>query len=138
MEQKDYLLREIEKIGVLLKALVAKLFGKESDLSIPGINRFEEVGNDLLEFAAFDMTSFLQMEHHEAIEYLKGFKGFNAGNIEHLSIILESLGADASPDRRASLLEKALLTLDYGIALDKTFIFEREHRRARLLQQVKG
>jgi len=42
MEQRDYLLREIEKIGLILRAILGTLFNKTESLAIGIENPFEQ------------------------------------------------------------------------------------------------
>jgi hypothetical protein len=136
MEQKDYLLREIEKIGVMLQAILRKLFSIGQMPSDSGLQNLEDIGHELWEAAEFDLSGFLEMDQQVAMAYLQSKVGFNADNAESLSIILETLSTQVGQDIRDALLEKSLFALEYGITLDKTYTFEREHRRTRLRKQL--
>ena len=65
MDQKDYLLREIEKIGTLLKRCFSKMTGSEDNLAIQLDVEFEEDKGMLLHELGFDMNLFLMLDEAE-------------------------------------------------------------------------
>jgi hypothetical protein len=132
MEQKDYMLREIQKIGSLLKAILSKLFLKDSPTAIGIVNYYEESKNELMKYASFQLNEFVEMSNLDAIKYLENQSGFNLENIEQLSIVLEELGLKENTRLRKLLFEKSLLTTEYCMSKDKTFSFEREGRMQRV------
>lgn len=157
MEQKDYILREIEKLGMLLRAIVTRVFGGNANNALPEEKQFEEVTSALLENADFDLKAFIRMDDAQAIKYLKDRKDLNIRNLEDLALILEKLGTAepgaaepgtaepgtaeqgikesqmAAPDpqlaeTRLLSLKKALLILAHCRDTDRTYSFERENR----------
>ena len=62
MQQKDYLLREIEKIGLLLKMIFNKIAGKEESYALKAENQFEEEKELLLHETGFNIDVFLLIE----------------------------------------------------------------------------
>jgi len=93
MEQKDYILREIEKLGVILRAIMTKIFGGNANNPLPEEKQFEEVTEELLENADLDLRAFIRMDDARAIKYLQERRDFNIQNLEDLALILEKLGA---------------------------------------------
>jgi len=93
MEQRDYILREIEKLGVILRAIMTKIFGGNANNPLPQEKQFEEVTQELLENANFDLRAFIRMDDARAISYLDERRDFNIQNLEDLALILEKLGA---------------------------------------------
>lgn len=103
MEQRDYILREIEKIGLILNAIRRKLFGgkagsafaeadaaadTETDKEMePGIG-FSELG--------IEMDTFLPMDTADTDKYLSQIKGMNVENIELLADCLVQMGTSES------------------------------------------
>ena len=59
MERRDYILLEIEKIGLILAAIKQKLFGGKENLAIPIEKQVEETKDILLNELNFDMDKFL-------------------------------------------------------------------------------
>ena len=92
MEQKDYILREIEKIGLILIAIKQKLFGGKENLAITIEKQMEETKDALLTELKFDIDNFLSLDKAETEQYLAEFEGFNAENIEHLADIIFQIG----------------------------------------------
>jgi hypothetical protein len=132
MEQKDYFLREIEKIGSLLKAIFSKISKNTGETSISVEKQFEETKNELFESFDFDLLEFINLKNEEVINYLENKTGLNVVNIELLSSILEKLGLNDKSERKKHLFEKSLLTIEYCKNKDKTFSFERDDRIERL------
>jgi len=138
MEQKDYFLREIEKIGSLLKAIISKNSRNKDETSIKIDNQFDETKNELIDSFNFNLLEFINMNNDEAISYLENKTGFNLVNIELLSRILEELGLNDNSDRKYALLKKSLLIIEYCKSKDKTFSFEREEKIQRLNSSIQG
>ncbi len=92
MEQRDYILREIEKLGMLLRAIVTRVFGGNANNAVPE-EKQDEVTSALMENAGFDLKAFIRMDDALAIKYLQDRRDFNIPNLEDLALILEKLGA---------------------------------------------
>ena len=127
MEQRDYILREIEKIGMILQKIIFRLFGKSGTASVQDNKQLEETAMDLQDLADFHLAGFIQMDRQDAIRYLESQEGFNLKNIEDFSLILEKLG----------FTDKALWLLEYCRMKDKTYSFERENRIGTLQSRIK-
>jgi hypothetical protein len=82
MEKRDYLLREIEKIGMLLSMIFNKIAGKEANYAITIENRFEEATELMLKETGFDMNHFISLGKPDAEQYLSGINGFKGVNPE--------------------------------------------------------
>jgi hypothetical protein len=128
MEQKDYLLREIEKIGSLLKLIFNKIAGKEANQAKTAENQPEEIKGLLLREIGFDLDLFLSMNETEIGPYLSGFKGLNVSNIELLADIIKAMGMDAASVTSERYLQLALSLYALCNSLDKTFSFDRENK----------
>lgn len=61
MEQKDYILREIEKIASIVRAIRQKLFGGKDSLAINLEEQVEEGKGMLLSELDFDLDKALQL-----------------------------------------------------------------------------
>ena len=128
MEQKDYFLREIEKIGSVLRAILGRIRGKEENLAITINNQFEQTNEQLLNDAGFDLKHCLTLEEPAFSEYLSGFVGFNAANLELLADMLLQFGLDEDLQNPKRFLEKALLLYDLSERSDRTYSFDRERK----------
>lgn len=127
MEQKDYLMREIEKIGLLLRAMLGSLLNLKDDLTTEIQIPFGEAMERLVDETGFHPEMFLALDPFAAREYLSGFNGFNTPNLELLAEVLFQLGKTGQPDNR-KYLDKALLLFEWCNDRDKTFSGPRESR----------
>ncbi len=126
MEIRDYLLREIEKIGTVIRAIRQKLFGGTDELAISVDSQAGVLKEMLLEEAFIDLDELLQLDAVETDEYLATHNGFNVENIELLALTLSDIGLNSKPPGSVSLLEKALQLYEICNRRDRTFSFERE------------
>lgn len=81
MEKKDYLLREIEKIGLLLRSILNLITGREENLATTIGNHFGETKDILFQEIGFDFDKFLALDESASKEYIHQFKGFNVLNL---------------------------------------------------------
>lgn len=154
MEQKDFLLREIEKIGAIISAIRQKLFGGTDELAISVDNQAEALKEMMLSEAFIDIDELLALNRSDTDEYLAGQKGFNVENIELLARTLADIGMNSVPPARAlsdigattgppdrtlsdsgattfspatiAMLDKALQLYEICSLRDRTYSFERE------------
>jgi hypothetical protein len=128
MEQKDYLLREIEKIGLVLKMIFNKIVGKDVNDSITLENQFEQSKELLLKETGFDTELFLTLEKTEAEAYISTFSGLNCSNIELMADVFRETGMRAAPAKQKQYLESALYLYSLCNRMDKTYSMERENK----------
>jgi hypothetical protein len=135
MEQKDYLLREIEKIGILLRMIFNKITQKKEEREVlSSEQQFAEAWRMLLPESGFDLEKLLVLEQKETADYIAGFKGLSTANIEVLGDILNEIGMNAGPETSKKYFEKALMLYELCNSAGKTFSFEREGK----ISQVKN
>jgi hypothetical protein len=126
MEQRDYILREIEKIGAILSAIGQKMFGGNNNLAITLETQIENAKRMLLNEANFDLDKFLELNIKESNEYICSFNGFNVENIELLADYIFQTGLNDTCDNSKKYLEKALQLYDLCNLKSKTYSFDRE------------
>ena len=126
MEQKDYILREIEKIGMIISAIRQKLFGGQDRLAISLENHVDDAKGMLLNELNFDLDTFFLLDNEESNKYLIDFEGFNVENIERLAECISQIGFSNKSDRSKKYLEKALQLYELSNLKSKTYSFERE------------
>ena len=126
MEQKDFLLREIEKIGLLMSAIRQKVFGGKGNLAITLEHQIENVKGQLLNEINFDLNKFLALSIAESNEYLLSFEGFNVENIELFADNIFEIGFSDKCDNSKQYLEKALQLYDLCNLKSKTYSIARE------------
>jgi len=128
MQQKDYLLREIEKIGLLLKMIFNKIAGKEENYALTIENQFEEEKELLLHEIGFNIDIFLLLEESGIEQYISKFDGIRGSNIELLADILKVMGMKTDSAITKEYLVRALKLYELCNSLDKTFSFDRESK----------
>ncbi len=130
MERRDYLLREIEKIGVLMRALRQKLFGGEKEnFSVAPEWQIANLKEMLLSDTNLDLDKLLSLDQEKTQAYLSEVSGFNVANIELLAQTLAEIGFD---HHSAPFLEKALQLFEICNLLDRTWSPERESNIRRI------
>lgn len=128
MGQEDYLLRGIEKMGAVLRAILNRLTGTKGNLSITTENAFEQTSEDLIRELGFDLSRFISLDKTESEDYLSRFEGMNTVNLESLAEITYQIALEEPVVRQRILLGKALQIYDLCETNDKTFSFDREQR----------
>ena len=120
--QRDFILREIEKIGTIINAVRQKIFGGKDNLSLT----LENTKETLLREANFDLDIFLNLNTEKSNEYICSFDGFSIENIELFAECLSNIGFDGKCENSKKYLEKALQLYDLCNLKSKTYSFERE------------
>jgi len=126
MEQKDYLMREVEKIGMIISAIGQKIFGGKGNTAITLEEQIKDAKDMLFNGADFDMDKFLNSTIQDSNKYISGFIGFNNDNIELFANYLFQIGLSNKSDNSKKYLEKALQLFELCNLQDKTYSFERE------------
>jgi hypothetical protein len=138
LEQKDYILREIEKIGLIISSIRQKLFGGKENISLTIENKINDVSEMLLEESDFNLNKFLSLSIQESNEYISNFKGFSNENIELLAdSIFQICSMDNTSDSK-KYLEKALQLYELCNMKSKTFSFKRENKIATIKNTLKN
>ena len=128
MQQKDYLLREIEKIGLLLKMIFNKIASKEENYALTVEKQFEEEKELLLHETGFNIDVFLLIEESGIEQYISEFDGIRGSNIELLADILKAMGDKTDSAKTKEYLKRALRLYELCNSIDKTFSFDRERK----------
>mgnify|MGYP001258166371 CR=1 FL=1 len=133
MERRDYLLREIEKIGMMLTMIISRIAGNKDSYAITPEYQFEAEREMLLNEAGFDLQLFLSLEKEEIGNYLVRFDGIKGANIEMLADLLKEMGMIVKPAMKMEYLEKALNLYELSTTLEKSFSIDRENK----VQEIK-
>jgi hypothetical protein len=126
MVQRDYLLREIEKIGAIVNAIRQKFFGGKGNLEITLERQIEDIKEMLLNEINFDLDKFLDLNIESSNEYICAFKGFCIENIELLAESISEIGFSGKCANPKKYLEKALQLYELCNLKSKTYSLERE------------
>jgi len=126
MEQKDYLLREIEKIGLIISAIRQRLFGGKENLAITLESQIEAAKSMLLNGTNFDLDKFLALNSEDSNKYICSFEGFSIENIECLAEFFSQIGFRDESGKSKIYLEKSLQLYELCNLKSKTYSLERE------------
>jgi hypothetical protein len=122
MEQKDFILREIEKISALLLAIIGKFIPSKS---IEEQQQTEKLISDQLEEQyGKDLNYVLKLKEKDFETEFTRNKGFTIENIELLADLLYTLGND-NFEIKINYLTKSVELYKYIDTTSKTFSFER-------------
>ena len=128
MGQEDYLLREIEKITLMLRLILSKLTGNKDNQAITIEKQFEETSELLLAELNFDLEKFLKLNESDSAEYISHFKGNNPANLELLAEIISQLGFNEDHAHERVCLQKAVQLYEFCNIISKTYSVERENK----------
>jgi hypothetical protein len=123
MERRDYLLREIEKIGMIISAIRQKVFGGKDNLAITIEQQMVALKGMLLNEANLDFDKLIKLDSRGTDEYLSNLNGFNVENIELLAETISEIGYEQNS---TVFLEKALQLFEICNLRDRTFSLERD------------
>jgi hypothetical protein len=133
MEQKDYILREIQKISILLRYLLGKILPVKSFEEIKKIN--EEINQEFLKNLGYDLEALVNISKNKFDEEFGSNKGFNLENIELLADLLYNASVK-STDTKQKVLKKSLELYEYVNETGKTFSFEREIKIGKIKNEL--
>ncbi|PKP27231.1 MAG: hypothetical protein CVU06_02935 [Bacteroidetes bacterium HGW-Bacteroidetes-22] len=126
MEQKDFILREIEKIGMIISAIRQKFFGEKQDQSVPIEKQLVDLKEMLVCKANFDLDKFMSLNIEGSNEYISSFKGFSVENIEYLADCISEICCRDSDGGSKKYLEKTLELYELCNLKSRTYSLERE------------
>jgi hypothetical protein len=128
MGQEDYLLREIEKITLLLRLILSKLTGNKDNQAIVIEKQFEETNELLRAELNFDLEKFLNLNESDSAEYISHFKGNAPANLELLAEIISQLGFSEEHAADRVCLQKAVQIYEFCNTAANTYSIERESK----------
>lgn len=126
MEQRDYLQREIEKLGIAIREMISRItgFGKNGDFS-QGIEMTNETLQSELDM---DIDDLISVPTDEFIDTLLAKQQLDEANLELLADALLSYGDNLLENDDATkklIFERALLIYEHIDKEGGTFSFER-------------
>jgi phosphorylcholine metabolism protein LicD len=138
MEQEDYLLREIEKTGIVLKMIFNKLAGNNENSANTVEYKIADAKAILLSETGFDVNLFLSLKDSETEQYIFGFQWSKGSNTELLADIFKITGMETDRELSKICLQRALQLYELCNSSDKTFSFERESKISELKNYIKS
>lgn len=127
MEQRDYLLRQIELMAQALAALIRRLTGLKDEYPEEG-EAMEQVTNEMLaEHLGIDLSDILAVDLENFTEWITREKGIHISNLEAFAEVLILNARERTADEEKQQLNKAALALlSYVDEQGDTFSIERQ------------
>lgn len=123
MEQRDYILREIEKISVVLLAILGKF------RRIKSKKQFEQerdmIDNDLKDTTGLSLVDLLSLSQEDIISFMRDKKGFDTRNMELMADLLVLFADNSSEEESINLINKAVIILEYIDHETRTYSMDR-------------
>ncbi len=132
MEQKDYILREIEKIGTIIQAIRQKLFGGGAFPASGTETNMAAVKTRIIDELNLDLQKLDDLNDDELYDYLSNLQGFNCGNIENLAELLYQIAENNNFKDAEYYLPKSLRLYEFVIKKTKTFSLQRANIMANI------
>ena len=127
-------MRENDKIGMLLRAIMDSLLNKNENFSISAENLFKQTNELLISEIGFDLDMFLTLDESASKKYLSQFNGINADNLALMAEVIFQFGINKQSDNKRICLEKALQLYELSERTDKTFSVDRKRK----IQEIKN
>lgn len=137
MEQKDYMLREIEKTGAIVRMIASKVAGSAHRKGATAEVLYRQTAEDLLYYLEFDLGAFIQKNDDQVVEYIEKIKGFDIENLLMLSTLLEKIAVKQECNTKLALLHKVLLILEHIKVIDEANSADHEQRIALIKEHIK-
>jgi len=126
MPQTDFILREIEKIGAMLRMLIRRRVEQKDTQDEEQL--VEQTIAELFQEIQIDMQEILQLEKKDFATYFTLSKGFNFENLELLADLLYYFSQVTTLSLKNSYGKKALEIYEYINETSKTYSIERENK----------
>jgi hypothetical protein len=123
MPQKDFILREIEKIGAMLRMMIRRLFEWSEDGEQE--NAFEHIATELAIESNVEFEELVNLKKEDFTAYFDKNKGYNATNIELLADFFAHLSRVTEEPKANKYRLKAIDLYAYVDEITKTFSIER-------------
>ncbi len=132
MEQRDYLKRQIDQLGIVLGKIAANLLGIKNQGQISsGI----EIANQMFkEELDIDIEELIHFPEDNFIHILQAEKGFNDQNLEKLTDILLFIAANEPNQDQTSLYKKCLILHAYLEKVENIYSLDRQWK----IEQLKN
>lgn len=125
MQQRDLILREIEKIGVVVRAMINKIRGRETD-EVRQEQSYVHHSAYLKDQLNLDIEFLVQSPMKQLKEKLSSNQGYNAENIELIADMLSELSIVSPAEDEIILQKRALDLYAWSIEIDKSFSMDRD------------
>ena len=125
-QEKDYLLREVQRLSFVLSQLILKAIGKKSN----GLDQdFESIEQTLRTEFDFDLTELAKMDK---MQFNTLMSSLNESHLEKLAELIYHVVENSNQLLRHELLEKGLLILEFLEENSQLFSIKRMQLKNKL------
>ena len=132
MQQRDFILREIEKIGALLRMLIRRRFEQKDQKD--GAEEIAEIAEGLAIESNVQLEELLVLDKKDFPAYFEKQPGFIPDNLELLADLLAHISEFADLERAIQYKQKAIDLYTYIDEVEKTFSMQRMSK----IKKLKG
>jgi hypothetical protein len=122
MEQQDYLMKQVEQMGLVLEKILSKLL----NLKDKGTISMETVNHIFTEELDFDINKLITVEDDNQVDALKN--QFDTKSLEKLADILLFAAENTNSNEYAQLYKQSLKIYKYVEESGDTYSFERNFK----------
>lgn len=133
MEKRDYILREIGKISILIRYLIGKILSAITVIDKEEV--YQQVDRELKTSLDMDIESILHLPQDQFDNAFKENNGFNLENLELLANLFHEM-AQVKKEKKKLFLIKSLELYNYISEKSKAFSFEREAKKKRIMDEM--
>ncbi len=130
MPQRDFMMREIEKIGAMLRMLIRRRFEQKDTKD--GEEEIAEIAEGLALESNVQLEELIDLKKEEFDAYFEKQTGFNADNLEMLADLLAHISEFADQEKSIKYKQKAIELYTYIDETEKTFSMQRMGKVQRL------
>ena len=130
MEQRDYIQREIEKMGAMLLAIIGKL--RLISENNGQVQKVEMIDPDIIEATGYTLSQIAEASPAEIEQSIRSLNGYSEENLELISDILADISLISEGEESKKQRGKAILILEWIDNQGKTFSFARQAKLNKL------
>jgi len=132
MEQRDYLMRHVEQLGVILGKILSKLLNIKDN----GIEVVDTVNQCFKEELGLDISQLNDIDDDKWLDTLKTEKQFDSESLERLADILLFVAENVDLEEKDRLYKKCSLIYEYLDESEKIYSFDRYLKMERLKEYI--
>ena len=132
MEQRDYLMRHVEQLGVILGKILSKLLNIKDN----GIEVVDTVNQCFKEELGLDISQLNDIDDDKWLDALKTEKQFDSESLERLADILLFVAENVDLEERDQLYKKCRMIYEYLDESEKIYSFDRYLKMERLKEYI--
>jgi len=132
MEQRDFLMREIEKIGKMLLAIIGRL--KKAVKADYFEQEIEMIDTDIISITGISLKELLRLPEDELLLTLEKTESFDDANLELFADMLTEISSGLDKKESRETIMKSIRILEMIDSRSRTYSFERQSK----LESLRG